>query len=110
MRWRLLLLSYLSLVCFGLADNSRGPLYPELLSEFSLTPKAGAWIFALASLAGLCSNLSSSRWLPFLSQVSWMRVALILMGLGTFYYDSQEIVIQQCSFGLRPLSLVLELE
>lgn len=49
MQKSLIWLSYASLFLLGLADNIRGPLFPEILSEFSLSNSEGSLFFALSS-------------------------------------------------------------
>jgi FHS family glucose/mannose:H+ symporter-like MFS transporter len=69
----------------GYLDNSRGPAYPLILKDLSLTPNLGAWFFSLASLSGLLVYLSSSKWLPFIGVVRGTKISLIIMGLGSLF-------------------------
>lgn len=69
----------------GYLDNSRGPAYPLILKDLSLTPNLGAWFFSLASLSGLLVYLSSSMWLPVLGVVRGTKISLIIMGLGSMF-------------------------
>lgn len=51
--FRALFLAYLSLFVYGLNDNIRGPLFPEILKEFSVSDTKGALFFAFSSGMGL---------------------------------------------------------
>lgn len=58
-----ILLAYSSLFLLGIIDNSRGPIYPELLNSFEITKAQGSLIFSLASLSGFFISLISRSWL-----------------------------------------------
>lgn len=79
----------------GYLDNSRGPAYPLILKDLSLTPNLGAWFFSIASLSGLIVYLSSPKWLPTLGVVRGTKLSLVIMGLGSMlmgvipYLESQ---------------------
>lgn len=45
-----ILFAYLSLFFLGLADNLRGPLYPEMVRELGLSHSQGGWFFSISSL------------------------------------------------------------
>ncbi len=55
--WYVIGLAYSSLFVFGLADNGRGPIFPDLLREFSLSDSQGGLFFFVASTAALVNNL-----------------------------------------------------
>ncbi len=80
MNWAYLLLAYVSLFGLGLADNTRGPVYPELLAQFSLTNSQGALFFWLASLFGMFNNLLTDRWLNKWGVMGSLRRYLFLLG------------------------------
>jgi MFS transporter, FHS family, glucose/mannose:H+ symporter len=82
MNWPLLLLAYCALFSFGLIDNARGPFYPLMLKEFSLSTAAGSWFFALSSLTGLFVTLLAKFWLPIKTTAFWNKIGLVLLGLG----------------------------
>lgn len=54
--WPLILISYASLFVFGISDNIRGPLFPEILKEFNLSDSMGSLMFALSSLSGFVAS------------------------------------------------------
>ena len=49
--WPLILISFASLFVFGISDNIRGPLFPEILKEFNISDSMGSLMFALSSLS-----------------------------------------------------------
>jgi MFS transporter, FHS family, glucose/mannose:H+ symporter len=53
------LVAYLCIFAYGLCDNSRGPIFPDLLRDFSLSDSAGSLFFLVASGAALLNNLFS---------------------------------------------------
>lgn len=78
----------LSMFVLGISDNIRGPLFPELLSAFSLNNSIGSYSFALASFAALCGNASAAyilRWIHIDKLLAW---AVVLMMVGVFAMGS----------------------
>lgn len=56
MIWPYIFLSYSSLFVFGLTDNVRGPLFPEILKHFAVSDTVGSWMFALGSISGFLAS------------------------------------------------------
>lgn len=56
MIWPFIFLSYASLFVFGLTDNIRGPLFPEILKQFAVSDGMGSLMFALSNISGLISS------------------------------------------------------
>ncbi|MGZ3772367.1 MAG: MFS transporter [Pseudobdellovibrionaceae bacterium] len=56
MIWPYIFLSYSSLFVFGLTDNVRGPLFPEILKDFAVSDAVGSWMFALGSVSGFLAS------------------------------------------------------
>jgi FHS family glucose/mannose:H+ symporter-like MFS transporter len=54
--WPYIIISYASLFVFGLTDNIRGPLFPEILKDFKVSDSAGSLIFALGSISGFIAS------------------------------------------------------
>jgi len=77
-----LLFSFLSLFILGLADNIRGPLFPEILSQFQLTNAEGSWSFATTSAAAFLGSLLSTAYLKRFTISSLLLTSVLLMGLG----------------------------
>ena len=56
-------LSYFALFSLAIIENSKSPIYPNLLKEFSLTHQQGSWVFTLASILGIVATATSKFWL-----------------------------------------------
>lgn len=80
--WFLLALAYLSLFALGLADTSRGPIFPDLLREFSLSDSSGSLFFFIAAGAGVFTNLMAFYWLERLGVFRSLQVFSALQVLG----------------------------
>ena len=77
-----LLFSFLSLFILGLADNIRGPLFPEILNQFNLSNTQGSWSFATTSSAAFLGSWISAPYLKRFSISSLLLMSVLLMGLG----------------------------
>ncbi len=82
----LIVFSYIALLVFGLIDNSRGPVYPEILNFFSINKSQGALFFTLSSIMAFIVNLFSSRILSKTGVVNSLKISLLLMVLATLVY------------------------
>lgn len=108
MIWNAVLLAYASLFALGLADNVRGPLYPDILKDFALDHSQGAWFFATSSLCGVLGGLATaaftSRWDRLLTlALSCFLLGLGLVGMGAaehFYFLLAAAAIFGFSLGL----------
>ncbi len=82
----------LAMFVLGMADNIRGPLFPELLIFFNLTNAQGSLSFAAASAAALFGNILAGYLLRKYTlsrvlciSVFTMGIGLIIMGLAPTY-------------------------
>lgn len=85
MIWPYIILSYISLFVFGLSDNVRGPLFPEIMKEFAVNDSMGSWMFALSSISGFLSSYLARHLLRRFDRLNVLRggaVALILSLIG----------------------------
>lgn len=80
--WNLLILAYSSLFIMGLIDNSRGPIYPQLLETFHFSTSRGSLIFTLAAAAGLSINLTSRFWIRWIGAAKGILYSLGAMFIG----------------------------
>ena len=62
-QWYLVVLAFVCMVSLGLVDNSRGPVFPDLLREFSLSDSVGSLFFVVSSLTSLISNALLIGWM-----------------------------------------------
>lgn len=85
MIWPFIFISYASLFVFGLSDNIRGPLFPEIMKQFQVSDSTGALMFALSNISGLVASYASRyllRRFNRLKIVQGASITLILSMLG----------------------------
>ncbi len=70
------------MLILGLADNLRGPAYPDVLREFSLSDSFGSLFFLLASAGGLVVNLASVWWLKRWGPLKAIKIFQASMSIG----------------------------
>lgn len=83
--WPLILISYASLFVFGISDNIRGPLFPEILKEFNITDAMGSLMFAVSSLSSFVSSFFARNLLRKFDRRSilqWACLGLTITMLG----------------------------
>jgi MFS transporter, FHS family, glucose/mannose:H+ symporter len=81
-RFRILGLAFVSLLLYGLTDNMRGPLYPDLLREFSLSNLRGSLFFSVCSVFSFMGGLSTPFWLKRIEALWSLRLATFLCFLS----------------------------
>lgn len=73
----------MSLLTLGLIDNARGPVFPDILREFSLSDTSGSFFFLISSFASVAHNYFLRQ---FLAQTQPQRLigiyTLIMAGGG----------------------------
>ncbi len=74
--------AFLSLFVLGLADNIRGPLFPEILSGFGLSSSKGALSFATTSTAALIASMLSAYYLKKWTISSLHILSMLIMSIG----------------------------
>lgn len=77
-RWNLIF-AYASLFCYGLADNIRGPVYPEIVRTLNLTNAEGSWFFALASTLSMTGGAGIALLLRRWSYLRTFHIAIALL-------------------------------
>ncbi len=77
-RFRILALAFVSLLLYGLTDNMRGPLYPDILREFSLTDLKGSLFFSVCSIFSFVGGLSTPYFLRRIETLWSLRLATFL--------------------------------
>ena len=94
MMWSYVVLAYLSLFVLGLGDSIRGPLYSDILNDFSLNDSNGAWFYAMTSLAGIAGGYIAQKLMIKFDRIQTlimgqglMAVALLGMGLSNHYTE-----------------------
>ncbi len=80
--WFLIFLAYAGLFVYGLVDNARGPVYPDILSTFTLTDAQGSVFFFLSSLMATVANATAFYWLKRWHAMKMFLVFAIFQSLG----------------------------
>ncbi len=85
-----LFIAFAALAGVSLADNLRGPLYPEFLTHFGLRDSQGSYFFLLANIVSIAVNLLVGFWLPRLgvyrSLMLWVAslvLSCLLLGVSS---------------------------
>ena len=76
------IVSYLSMFVLGLADNIRGPLFPEIIKTFELTGMSSSYFYAATSFAAFCASVASYSFLRKKSLLFLLNLSLLLMAVS----------------------------
>lgn len=79
-----LVVAYLSMFVLGLADNIRGPLFPEIISSFQLSGVSSSFFYASTSFAAFVASYFSYSFLRRRSLMFLLNLSLFLMALALF--------------------------
>ena len=82
MKLNYILFSYFALFSLGIIDNSRGPIYPELLDLFKINQSEGSFVFTVTSLISFMVTLLSPYWLRKFGVFFSSKIALISHSLA----------------------------
>ncbi|MFT6630712.1 MAG: fucose permease [Bacteriovoracaceae bacterium] len=77
MKYTFIAFAYLALFSLGFLDNSRGPVYPEILNYFQISKASGGLIFSLSSLSAFIISLFAKKWLGSFGAIGASRIALV---------------------------------
>lgn len=77
--WPFILLSYASLFVFGISDNVRGPLFPEILKQFEVSDSVGSLMFALSAFSTLIASYGSRKLLRHYDRLSVLRLGALAL-------------------------------
>lgn len=80
--WPAVSLAYSSLFLLGLADNLRGPLYPEVLASLQLSDIQGSYLWACASLFAFFGAVISHQLIVGIGLLGSLQLSLLFMSLG----------------------------
>lgn len=102
--WVWVMLAYLTLFVFGLADNVRGPLFPEILQDFQVTHSKGSLFFVVASATSILGAYIVPTLLRITTYAKVLGLFLVFMTialLGFYSVKQFEILLFFCFlFGL----------
>lgn len=90
MKLSYILFSYFTLFSLGLIDNSRGPIYPEILSRFNITTSLGALVFTISSLSSFITAASNRIWLQKFGVIRSTQFALLVKSISCFIMGFSE--------------------
>ncbi|MFN7906452.1 MAG: MFS transporter [Pseudobdellovibrionaceae bacterium] len=83
--------AFISLFCFGLSDNLRGPLFVELLNHYKLNQTQGSFLWATASFFGFFG----SYFYPYISKRTVFETltpwTLFVMSLAFFFIGLNDL-------------------
>src|SRR5262249_54553582 len=78
----LVICAYISLFILGLMDNSRGPFYPDILSDFGVNVTKGSLFFATTSMFSFIGSLAGHRWVRGGSSFKLLVASMMGFSLG----------------------------
>jgi len=103
MIWPYIILSYVTLFLFGLSDNIRGPLLPELIRFFDLNNTVGSFIFAFSSAFGFVASGLTPKMIQRFGLYYSLLFGVALLALGNLIAGSANSYIMLlsgiCFFG-----------
>lgn len=74
--------AWASLFSLGVIDNSRGPVFPDLLKEFEVSDTMGSLFFFLSSFASVVHNLALRRFLAETPPLRLVGIYTLIMAGG----------------------------
>ena len=80
--WQTIALGYLGLFVFGLIDNVRGPIFPDLIAEYALSDARASLFFFVAAAATFANNVVLFGWMGRLGAARTMGVYSLIQALG----------------------------
>lgn len=94
---------YFSLFVLGLGDNVRGPIFPEIIRDFSLSQTQASLFFSISSTLSFIATFSSRFYLNQISRKKFFILAQVIMLLGTFVFilssSTHFLFFGSCLFG-----------
>ncbi len=107
----LFLLALAGLFAYGLLDNARGPLFPDLLAALRLSDTAGSLMFALGSVGTIGAMVALPAVVRRVGALTTLRLALGGAAAATFAYGTIDgllgLVVASLGFGLALGSIAL---
>lgn len=104
LNWSYVLAAFGCLFVVGLLDNSRGPLFPDVLAGLRLTDAQGAWLFAAASAAGGVGSVLGRHLLALVRPLRGLQAGLLAATAGIYLLGTSEsleaLVAGSALFGL----------
>lgn len=82
MLWSYILVSYASLMALGWLDNVRGPYFPAIIDDLSVSDVESSYFFALPSFMAFAGSAFCNRLIPRIGALACLRLGLMLMGIA----------------------------
>lgn len=99
--WQWVFLAYWSLFVFGLTDNIRGPLYPEISKHFDVSQSTGSLFFAVASFMNVVGAFFVPRLIHRVGHLGTLVLfmfVLMVTQLGFYFSPSFGLILFFCAF------------
>lgn len=93
MIWPFIILSYASLFVFGLTDNVRGPLFPEIMKYFMVSDSMGSMMFALSNISGLIASYGTRHLLRRYDRLSALQGGALALTISLWGLAFSQIFI-----------------
>ncbi len=77
-----LVFAFASLFTLGLADNIRGTLFPEILTQFQVSNTLGSWLFATSSSGAFIAGVFAPAFLRRYTISSLLFVGVLMLVVG----------------------------
>ena len=77
-----LVFAFASLFTLGLADNIRGTLFPEILTQFQISNTLGSWLFATSSSGAFIAGVLAPAFLRRYTIASLLFVGVLMLVVG----------------------------
>ena len=101
--WYYIIVGYFSLFVFGFLDNTRGPYFPDITNDLSLTDTQASLFFAVASFLAVISGRMVPWWIEKIRLLNVMRMGLILLTVSVVGYSKStsliELIVYTSFFG-----------
>jgi fucose permease len=99
----ILVIAFASLLLFGLSDNIRGPLFPEILYTFAVSDSQGSWFFSFSSGAGILGSFVCAWLISKRGEKQTLEISLFLLIaaqlLVSFSPTFQSVLASKILFG-----------
>lgn len=80
----ILYIAFSSMFVLGVADNIRGPLFPEIIKSFDLSGFSSSFFYAATSFAAFIASIGSLRLLRVISLQGLLSISILLMSMSMF--------------------------
>ncbi len=101
--YSVLIAAYASLLLFGVSDNIRGPLFPEILYSFSISDSKGSWFFSVSSTLGILGAFLCPWFIKKWGEIRSLQISIILLLTSQIFISGSqnftELLLATALFG-----------